>query len=95
MSHPLGPKVSVTSFPNGIGSRRRVALSDRARRAKLCEVKVHDTAEPATPRPTHKVENPTLHPIKLTLVDDKGRLCILWRGSTSIRSRDSDELFGL
>lgn len=39
----------------------------------LCEVKVQDNVKLVTLRSTYRVENLTLYPIELTLVDDKGR----------------------
>jgi vacuolar protein sorting-associated protein 13A/C len=39
----------------------------------LCEVKVQDNVKLVTLRSTYKIENLTLYPIELTLVDDKGR----------------------
>lgn len=39
----------------------------------LCEVKVHDNVKLVTLRSTYVVENLTLYPIELTLVDDNGR----------------------
>ena len=39
----------------------------------LCEVKVQDNVKLVTLHYTYKVENPTLYPIELTLVDDDGR----------------------
>lgn len=39
----------------------------------LCEVKVIDTVKVITIRSTYKVDNLTLYPLELTLVDDAGR----------------------
>lgn len=47
--------------------------SDNPMRRLLCEVKVQDNVKLVTLRSTYKVENLTLYPIELTLVDDKGR----------------------
>ena len=49
------------------------ARSDSAAHRLLCEVKVQDNVKLVTLRSTYKVENLTLYPIELTLVDDKGR----------------------
>lgn len=38
----------------------------------LCEVKVEDNVKVVTIRSTYKVENQTLYPLELTLVDDTG-----------------------
>jgi len=47
--------------------------SDGSAHRLLCEVKVQDNVKLVTLRSTYKVENLTLYPIELTLVDDKGR----------------------
>lgn len=47
--------------------------SDGSAHRLLCEVKVEDNVKLITLRSTYKVENLTLYPIELTLVDDKGR----------------------
>lgn len=39
----------------------------------LCEVKVIDNVKIVTLRSTYKVENQTLYPIEITLVDEAGR----------------------
>ncbi|KAH9950347.1 vacuolar protein sorting-associated protein 13 [Amylocystis lapponica] len=39
----------------------------------LCEVKMHDNVKVVTLRSTYKVENETLYPLELTLVDDSGQ----------------------
>lgn len=39
----------------------------------LCEVQVQDNVKLVTLRSTYKVQNQTLYPIEVTLVDDKGR----------------------
>jgi vacuolar protein sorting-associated protein 13A/C len=62
--------------------------SDRSVHRLLCEVKVQDNVKLVTLRSTYQVENLTLYPIELTLVDDKGRpvyslekigaYCFLW-----------------
>lgn len=39
----------------------------------LCEIKVQDNVKLVTLRSTYKVQNQTLYPIELMLVDDKGR----------------------
>ena len=38
----------------------------------LCEVKVEDNVKVVTIRSTYKIENQTLYPLELTLVDDTG-----------------------
>lgn len=38
----------------------------------LCEVRVVDTVKVVTIRSTYKIENQTLYPLELTLVDDTG-----------------------
>lgn len=38
----------------------------------LCEVKVQDNVKVVTIRSTYKIENQTLYPLELTLVDDSG-----------------------
>lgn len=38
----------------------------------LCEVKVVDTVKVVTLRSTYKIENLTLYPVEITLVDDTG-----------------------
>lgn len=47
--------------------------SDRSVHRLLCEVKVQDNVKLVTLRSTYQVENLTLYPIELTLVDDNGR----------------------
>ena len=47
--------------------------SDGPTHRLLCEVKVQDNVKLATLRSTYKVENLTLYPVELTLVDDNGR----------------------
>jgi len=47
--------------------------SDGSAHRLLCEVKVQDNVKVVTLRSVFKVENLTLYPIELTLVDDKGR----------------------
>lgn len=39
----------------------------------LCEIKVVDNVKVITIRSTYKIENHTLYPLELTLVDDAGR----------------------
>lgn len=39
----------------------------------LCEVEVQDNVKLVTLRSTYKVQNQTLYPIEVTLVDEKGR----------------------
>jgi vacuolar protein sorting-associated protein 13A/C len=39
----------------------------------LCEIQVQDNVKLVTLRSTYRVQNQTLYPIELTLVDDKGR----------------------
>jgi vacuolar protein sorting-associated protein 13A/C len=39
----------------------------------LCEVKVQDNVKTVTIRSTYKIENKTLYPLELTLVDDVGQ----------------------
>jgi vacuolar protein sorting-associated protein 13A/C len=38
----------------------------------LCEVKVEDNVKVVTLRSTYKLENKTLYPVELALVDDSG-----------------------
>ena len=38
----------------------------------LCEVKVQDNVKVVTIRSTYKIENQTLYPLELTLIDDTG-----------------------
>ncbi|KAF9652010.1 vacuolar protein sorting-associated protein 13 [Thelephora ganbajun] len=47
--------------------------SDNSPHRLLCEVKVQDNVKLVTLRSAYKIENLTLYPIELTLVDDKGR----------------------
>lgn len=47
--------------------------SDRSANRLLCEVKVQNNVKLVTLRSTYKVENLTLYPIELILVDDKGQ----------------------
>lgn len=47
--------------------------SDGSTRRLLCEVKVQENVKLVTLRSTYQIENLTLYPIEVTLVDDKGR----------------------
>jgi len=48
---------------------RTAKYSDRL----LCEVKVVDNVKVVTIRSTYKVDNQTLYPLELTMVDEKGQ----------------------
>ncbi|KAF8873711.1 vacuolar protein sorting-associated protein 13 [Gymnopilus junonius] len=54
----------------------------------LCEIKVIDNTKIVTIRSTYKVENLTLYPIELMLVDDSGRPGFGYKWSAPIRLED-------